>query len=236
MTILLQPLIQLVKLGQPVFVKDSPEQQLRHMYLEILLRMPGTHEQVRNSAAELMNTAIQIIRVDNEENAVLAIKICVDVFRIHKAELQAHGQTFIDTILDMYKNMDGLVSETFGGGSSGSVASPVASASSPPKSTDGSSSTLLGPAMRSFRVMAECPIATIIFGQINFQLIEPILHVSLCFPTLKHHSGLDAYRLPSSCKLKLNRRKAPAKKQPLVEKHFSARLLPLRTRRCTPHL
>lgn len=180
MTILLQPLIQLVKLGQPVFVKDSPEQQLRHMYLEILLRMPGTHEQVRNSAAELMNAAIHILRVDNEENAVLAIKICVDVFRIHKAELQALGQTFIDTILDMYKNMDGLVSETFGGGPSGSVASPVASASSPPKSTDGSSSTMLAPAMRSFRVMAECPIATIIFGQINFQLIEPILHVRLC--------------------------------------------------------
>ncbi|KIO23014.1 hypothetical protein M407DRAFT_215646, partial [Tulasnella calospora MUT 4182] len=111
MSILLQPLIQLVKLGQPVFVKDSPEQQLRHMYLEILLRMPGTHEQVRNSAAELMNTAIHILRVDNEENAVLAIKICVDVFRIHKAELQAHGQTFIDTILDMYKNMDGLEKE-----------------------------------------------------------------------------------------------------------------------------
>ncbi|KAG8921641.1 hypothetical protein FRC01_000141 [Tulasnella sp. 417] len=176
MSILLQPLIQLVKLGQPVFVKDSPEQQLRHMYLEILLRMPGTHEQVRTSAAELMSTAIQIIRVDNEENAVLAIKICVDVFRIHKAELQAHGQTFIDTILEIYKNMDGLVSETFGGGPSGSTASPVASASSPPKSSDGSGSSLLPPAMHSFRVMAECPIATIIFGQINFQLIDPILH------------------------------------------------------------
>ncbi|KAG8987553.1 hypothetical protein FRB90_003279, partial [Tulasnella sp. 427] len=176
MTTLLPPLIQLVKLGQPVFVKDSPEQQLRHMYLEILLRMPMTHEQVRNSAAELIDAAIHILRVDNEENACLAIKFCLDLFRVYKADLQAHGQSFVDVVLGMYKNMDSLVLETFGGGHHGAGASPMASAASPPKSTDGSSTTLLAPATRSFRVMAECPIATIILGQNNLQLIEPILH------------------------------------------------------------
>lgn len=184
MNVFLSPLIGLVKHGQPVFSKDSPEQQLRHLYLEILLRMPGAHEQVRLSAGELMSTAIQILRVDNEENAVLAIKICVDVYRIHKAELQPHGQAFIDTVLDMYKNMDGLVAETFGSGDG----SP--SPSSPPKSIDGSP-TMLAPAMRSFRVMAECPIATIMFSQANLQLVGPVLHVgsSLSIEVSQAHSA-----------------------------------------------
>ncbi|KAG8901590.1 hypothetical protein FRB99_005203 [Tulasnella sp. 403] len=165
---LLPLIVQLLKNGQPVFTKDAPEQQFRHLLLEILHRMPP-HEHVRPLAHEIMNVVVQLIRTDNEENVILAIKVAVDMYRAHKQVLESQAQNFIDTIHDMYKNMSELLHETF----EANQESSLMQGGSPPKSGDGSQ--LLPRGMKSFRVMAECPIATIVFSQSNAKLIAPVV-------------------------------------------------------------
>lgn len=176
--------MQLIRTGKPVFVKDSPEQQLRHLLLEVLSKTPP-HELVRPLAPNIMDTMIHVIRTDNEENAVLAIKITVDMYRTHKDSLASQAEAFINTVNDLYKNMDDLVQTTF----EANIESHAAGAS-PPK--PGDVSHALSPGMRSFRVMSECPIATVIFAnQAEFKLIPPAIHVGCDIPGAR--CGADEY-------------------------------------------
>jgi len=113
-TNLVPALIHCITHTQPSFIRDAPEQQLRHVYLEILQRMPA-HEHARPVAPELMSLMIGLIQVDNEENVILSIKIAVDMYRHHKPVLENQAQAFIGSIHNIYNNMPELVSSTFSG-------------------------------------------------------------------------------------------------------------------------
>lgn len=147
-------LVHLIKSGQPVFEREAPEQQLRHLILETIHRMPS-NEHVRPLASDLVTTMNQLLRHDNEENAIVANKIVLDMFRSHRVVLEAPMQVFMDTILEMFKEIPELVRDTIE-----SLPEPSQSpGSSPPKG--GETVQPLAPSMRSFRVLADVPFTVV---------------------------------------------------------------------------
>lgn len=167
---LLPTVLQLVKSGEPIFERDAPEQQLRHLILETIHRMPA-NEHVRPLAPEITLLMIHIMRTDNEDNAVAAIKVVLDMYRGHRQVLDTQVKAFMEVILEIFKDVPSVIQSLI---ETPPQASPAAG-SSPPKG--GEVLPPLQPGMRSFRVLADLPLATAMFGAAHHQLVGELVKV-----------------------------------------------------------
>ncbi len=65
------------------FVKDNPDQRYRHTLLSFLQRLPH-NEPFRQHEVMVMDLMVKLLKVENEENALLCLKVMIDGFRSHK--------------------------------------------------------------------------------------------------------------------------------------------------------
>ncbi len=107
--LLIPALIDRLTNGEPAYRKDSLEYQFRTLLFSILSRIPSS-EATRQSIYDCM---VHIIRRDNEENAVLAAKHLVDLFRINRHISPESLSQFTDVCKDVFMNMRGLVGTFF---------------------------------------------------------------------------------------------------------------------------
>lgn len=87
-------------------------QKLRNTILEILHRLPHT-DPLKDFAVDLCDTLMQLLRIENEDNAVVCLKIIIDLHRSYKHILEEQVQPFLDIVQDIYKNMEQTVKDTF---------------------------------------------------------------------------------------------------------------------------
>ncbi|KDQ21071.1 hypothetical protein BOTBODRAFT_142417 [Botryobasidium botryosum FD-172 SS1] len=160
---ILPVLVQVLRTTQPVFRRDLPEQLFRHAILATLHRLPH-NESIRPSAVDVMNLMVDTLRTDNEENGSMCVKIVIDLNRSYRSTLEGHVQPFIDFVQDMYNSTDTLVKETFG------EDAPI-----PTGSEADDKDKTLARAIQSFKVLSECPIASVTFFQHYRQLVPPTI-------------------------------------------------------------
>ncbi|KAL8682682.1 MAG: hypothetical protein Q9186_001278 [Xanthomendoza sp. 1 TL-2023] len=161
----------------PVFISTSWEQKLRSCILEIFHRLPMNHAEVlKPHAAGIVDLLMGLVRVENEDNAVLCMKTIMDLERYQTEATAAKVQPFLDLIQEMFETMEHVVKETF------DVPTHTAAAGTTPNSQafqsprPGSPSASVGPdlggidvqtarpllsGMKSFKVFAECPIIVV---------------------------------------------------------------------------
>ncbi|SNX86514.1 related to TRA1 - component of the Ada-Spt transcriptional regulatory complex [Melanopsichium pennsylvanicum] len=94
------------------FIADAPEQRLRHILLETTHRLPQ-QEVLKPYADSLMTAMLNVLRDDNEDNAVLALKVIIDLHRSFKAVLQDQVQPFLELVKTLYTNMNNTVQHAF---------------------------------------------------------------------------------------------------------------------------
>ncbi|EPQ29591.1 uncharacterized protein PFL1_02810 [Pseudozyma flocculosa PF-1] len=94
------------------FSADAIEQRLRHVVVETIHRLPQ-HELVKPFADGLMTSMLNVLRQDNEENAVVALKVIIDLHRSFKAVLQEQVQPFLELVKTLYTSMGTTVEEAF---------------------------------------------------------------------------------------------------------------------------
>ncbi|EMC93830.1 hypothetical protein BAUCODRAFT_75390 [Baudoinia panamericana UAMH 10762] len=169
--------------GPPVFTSTSPEQRVRQCVLEIIHRLPlGSAD---NSVAEpyaerIIDTCLGLIKNENEDNAVLCLKIIMDFCRYYTKSQTVieRAQPFLDLILEIFDGMEQTVTDTFDTVSavpptaaaatptaSGTPGSPVASSNqsivSVEPGPEQQQTRQLAHGMHSFKVVAECPIIVV---------------------------------------------------------------------------
>ncbi|RKO90070.1 hypothetical protein BDK51DRAFT_18323, partial [Blyttiomyces helicus] len=184
LALLIPPFSSLLVNEPAAFVSNSPEQKLRLAILEIIHRFPH-NDALKNYAVDLVKTLIHILKEDNEDNACLALKIVVDLFKTYRTPLEDLVQSFFDLVQDMYRNMKQAVKDTFDtvpgtvrhqrGGENGTEAgswdcTPGHAQPASPAGADGgeaSSTKVLGKSMYSFKVLSECPIIIALLFQIH---------------------------------------------------------------------
>ena len=54
-----------------------------------------------------------MFRVDNEDNASIALKVLVELNRSYKGSLEENAKNFLDIVMEMYANMEQAVKEAF---------------------------------------------------------------------------------------------------------------------------
>lgn len=164
---------------QPVFDSNSEEQKLRNLYLEILHRLPQ-NDSLLPYASNLLETLMELLKKENEDNAVICLKIIIDLHRSYKHQLGNLVQPFLDIVQEMYKNMEQTVKDSFD--SPGIVATPnvgtpvqpivLVPPSSRPSSPVSDVTTneiapnkVLAGSLHSFKVLTECPIIVVLLFQ-----------------------------------------------------------------------
>lgn len=188
--------------GPPVFQTNTPEQQnlqkLRNCVLEILHRLPTSStptEPFEPYAEEVVDLLMGLVRTDNEDNAILCVKITSDIMRHQSKVLGGKVQSFLNLIQELFEQLARVVREqlddtstTHPHTSTGNVpantgtpssshsqllqhqasprpGSPVAPGSDFSDPNQQSGRPLLK-GMQSFKVLSECPIIVVSIFQV----------------------------------------------------------------------
>ncbi|BGP49947.1 transcription-associated protein 1 [Rhodotorula kratochvilovae] len=204
--VLLPCFTDILRMGKPSFVSTSGEHKLRNLLIQILHRLPHV-EPLRQHASSLMSLLLQLLRVESEDNAVLCMKVIIDLHRTYSrppppssgqpvadgtpdptvAQIESSVDEFLEIVADLFKNMGSVVEETFRDSrqtrSQGPAATAPSDAQSPssggPPSIEGEGGAggpvVHAPAMRSFKLLQDCP-ASIVF---IFQTYRPLVNKAI---------------------------------------------------------
>lgn len=143
---------------------------------------------------------MDMIEEENEDNAILCIKVVMDLQRHHQRALADWVQPFLNFTQRLFENVDVVVRETFATSSQPGAQSTLASGSvngqisqSPRAGSPAVPSTDSGPehqqarpllkGMQSFKVLAECPIAVVSIFQVYRDVVPS--NVKLFVPLIK---------------------------------------------------
>ncbi|KAL2811601.1 hypothetical protein BJX63DRAFT_274498 [Aspergillus granulosus] len=197
----LWPVFKNILRGEPVFTNLSLEQKLRNCVLETLHRLPMMPTDVEPYAADMVDLLMDLVRIENEENAVLCMKTIMDLERNQARATATRVQPFLELIQEMFQTMEQVVRDTFDTPNqatpSGMPSTPGASAqtfqsprpSSPAASVPDlvpdqqTSNNVLLKGMHSFKVLAECPIIVVSIFQTHRNSVSA--NVKLFVPLIK---------------------------------------------------
>ena len=154
----------------------------------------------------MLTLLMNLVRTENEENAVLCMKTIMDFQRTYQKILGDQVQPFLDLIMEMFVQMPKAVRDTFDIPAAGATPAlpstpanmnvsspkpmsplmpgqdPVNDSQQPPK--------LLTKGMQSFKVLAECPIIVVSLFQAHRSSVHK--NVTLFVPLIKDMLQLQA--------------------------------------------
>ena len=96
-----------MQITKPQF-SDNPKHKLRNVVVEILNQIPHS-EVLRPFMHDLLNISLHVLTVDNEENALISIRIIFDLLRNFRPILENEVQSFLDFIAKVYQNFQCLI-------------------------------------------------------------------------------------------------------------------------------
>lgn len=189
------PILLNILSGTPVFTSTSPEQRLRQTALEVIHRLPVTADvaAMEPYAEKIVDKCLELVKMENEDNSVLCLKIVMDFCRYHTktAGVADKAQSFLDLILELFDSMEQTVKDTFdsqtpmaatAGGApgtpnnAGTPGSPVTSTSQAlaidPGIEQQTTTRQLVKGSNSFKVVAECPIIVVSIFQAHKHLVQ----------------------------------------------------------------
>ena len=184
---------------------------MRNIILDTIHRLPYTPpEALEPYANDLMTLLMDLVKTENEDNAVLCMKTIMDFHRHYQKQLSEKVQPFLDLIQDVFRMMSRAVRETFdnpsttSGGTPGMPNTPGNSSQyiqspkpmSPMMPGQDPSTEVQLPAkmlvkgMQSFKVLAECPIIVVSLFQAHRTCVHK--NVKQFVPLIKEMLLLEA--------------------------------------------
>ncbi|OBA21242.1 hypothetical protein METBIDRAFT_42126 [Metschnikowia bicuspidata var. bicuspidata NRRL YB-4993] len=153
--------IEKLNLVPIAYVSNSPENKLRSLILEIIHRSIMT-ETFQPYSEDILTCLTTILQKENEDNGVLCMKIITTLHKAYKALLVEKVDLFIEVINQVYDNMDQALIEVFS--QQQDLQSPKSEIDESKESSfsdEKENPKTLCQAMKSFKVLAECPITMV---------------------------------------------------------------------------
>jgi transformation/transcription domain-associated protein len=169
-------------------------------------------EAVEPHAAKIVDKLMSLVKIENEDNAVLCMKTIMDFQRHQTKALADRVQPFLDLIQEMFETMEQAVQDTFDNptpapatqgvpstpgnhqySQSPRPGSPATALTSGPTGDIGSEqqqARMLLKGMQSFKVLAECPIIVVSLFQAYRNCVNK--NVKLFVPLIKNVLLLQA--------------------------------------------
>jgi hypothetical protein len=119
-----------------------------------------------------------LLEKDNEENAVICLRIILDLHKNFRPHLEAEVQPFLDFVRQIYQNFPSTVNEFFSSIDSAQYAMHHGQAGPSASVGGGSKSGALNKSTESFKVLTECPLIVMFLFQLypkHLQTNIPVL-------------------------------------------------------------
>jgi transformation/transcription domain-associated protein len=171
-----------LRTGAPKF-NDSTEQKLRNVMLEILNRLPSNdllkqNDRMRN----LMRLAMFLLEVENEENAIICVRIIIELHKNFRPHLDGEVQAFLEIVQKFYSELPKTVKTIFN--EAGGAEIQGQASSDPQKPSTSIRST------QSFKVLTECPIIVVLLFQLYPKFLQS--NIPKFMPLVIQTLGLQA--------------------------------------------
>jgi transformation/transcription domain-associated protein len=199
----------LLRQGAPQFV-EGPEQKVRNTVLDILNRLPTTAA-LQPYAANLLKLSMFLLEVENEDNAVICLRIIIDLHKNYRPMLEGDVQPFLDIVQKIYSDLPATVAAVFSAAAAAATSKPsdpsvpakqqapptsaaaglaLDAAAAPPGKKAAAAGHGLIRSTQSFKVLTECPIIVVLL----FQLYPRYLHANIpkFMPLIVNTLGLVA--------------------------------------------
>ncbi|CAG5107634.1 Oidioi.mRNA.OKI2018_I69.chr1.g3420.t1.cds [Oikopleura dioica] len=98
---------------EPVFVAENPRQKLRKLMLETISRLPTQESVIKRNEREISSMCFQLIKKDNEDNASIALKILIDLYKNCRPPISSDVRDFLITVRMMYQSLPGSMEHFF---------------------------------------------------------------------------------------------------------------------------
>lgn len=162
---------------------ETAEHKVRNVVVEILNRLPHS-EVLRPFVQDLLKLSLHVLTHDNEDNALISIRIIFDLLRNFRPTVESEVQPFLDFVCNIYRNFPATVQHFF------SAPPPATTA---PTNNPNSNSILgddggvgggggpgvsyvgpgpLNPSTRSFKIVAESPLVVMFLFQLYTKLVQ----------------------------------------------------------------
>jgi transformation/transcription domain-associated protein len=156
---------------------ENAEHKLRNVVIEILNRLPHS-EVLRPFVQDLLKLSLRVLTQDNEDNALLAIRIVFDLLRNFRPTVEAEVQPFLDFVVTIYRNFPNTATYFFdnpNANASMSVAMPIQHLD-PTVDAPGTMAVpgggQLNPSARSFKIVTESPLVVMFLFQLYAKLVQ----------------------------------------------------------------
>eukprot|EP01098_Paradermamoeba_levis_P000327 TRINITY_DN10338_c0_g1_i1.p1 TRINITY_DN10338_c0_g1~~TRINITY_DN10338_c0_g1_i1.p1 ORF type:complete len:295 (+),score=52.77 TRINITY_DN10338_c0_g1_i1:321-1205(+) len=184
--------------GTPQF-EDGPEQKLRNIVLEILSRLHN-NELLRPYASNLLKSCMLLLDTENEENAVVCLRIIIDLHKSYRPTLEGDVQLFLDIVQKIYAELPKTVNLIFG--QPAPQAQSSISHSSVPFGTipteQARPSNALIKSIHSFKVLTECPIIVVLLFQLYPRFLQS--NIPKFMPLIVQALGINPLQINSSAR------------------------------------
>ena len=152
---------------EPKF-EECPEHKVRNAILDMMNRLPH-NEHLRPHGKLLLGLAMDALKAENEENALICLRVIFDLHRNFRPSLESEVAPFLAFVCDVYTDAGETVKGVFGDAESGAKPLGEKEVRSPAqiKST------------ASFKVMTECPLIVMLLFQLYARLIPPNIQTLL---------------------------------------------------------
>ena len=117
---------KLLREGRPQFT-EGPEQKIRNMLLEVLNRLPN-NETLRPHVHEMLSLCMKLLETDNEENAVICLRIIFDLHKNFRPSLEREVEPFLNFVQRIYTGLPKTVALVFAGDNKPTAAGAPAAA------------------------------------------------------------------------------------------------------------
>ncbi|KAG8852636.1 hypothetical protein FRB91_006198 [Serendipita sp. 411] len=141
-------LLETIKSGHPVWKrlvndKENVEQVLRMQILELLHKLMSL-ESMRSQIVNLAPLLLELIRNDNEEMGILAMKMFNELFRAARPLIESHSSSFVQLTIDAFNATHEALDDLF---------SPTGAATVEPDRT------VVPKAITSLKLLADAPLS-----------------------------------------------------------------------------
>ncbi|XP_020600148.1 LOW QUALITY PROTEIN: transformation/transcription domain-associated protein-like [Phalaenopsis equestris] len=169
---------------------ENVEHKLRNVVVEILNRLPHS-EVLRPFVQDLLKLSLQVLTQDNEDNALISIRIIFDLLRNFRPTVESEVQPFIDFVCAIYQSFPSTVKYFFeqpissntlttanagsnnligGGGPGAEDGTALLDVSQAPVPFVGTGQ--LNPSTRSFKIVTESPLVVMFLFYVYNKLVQ----------------------------------------------------------------
>ena len=98
---------------EPHFISEHPLHQLRKQILEIILRLPTNDVIKEHYVSNLLTQMFRLFEIENEENALVCMKIIMDLHRYYRPSFNAGIHQFLVAVKQLYSSLQSYLPKIF---------------------------------------------------------------------------------------------------------------------------